>query len=305
MKEEIATLQSRMAEAGYIAERPITTALFLAWSLQRPLLIEGEAGVGKTDVARVFAQIQQTELIRLQCYDGLDVHSALYEWNYPRQILRIRMEERRGLDPDRSHRPNPIAQIEQEIFSRDCLLERPLLKAITQKERPPVLLIDEVDRADERFEAFLLELLSDFQVTIPELGTIRAEQIPIVLLTSNRTRDLSDALRRRCLYLWIDPPGFEKEIAILRSRLPDINGRLAQEIGHFMQRIRTRRLYKPPGIAETLDWARALMQLHRDHLDPEAIEETLGCVLKNYHDVKAFGPEETKTLLAEVERTLR
>lgn len=302
MKEEIAALQSRMAEAGYIADRPIATALFLAQALQRPLLIEGDAGVGKTDVARVFAQIEQTELIRLQCYDGLDVHAALYEWNYPRQILRIRMAEQEGLHPERSDRIN---QIEQEIFSRDCLLERPLLKAITQKDARPVLLIDEIDRADERFEAFLLELLSDFQITIPELGTIRADQIPAVILTSNRTRDLSDALRRRCLYLWIDPPGFEKEVAILRSRLPEISERLAREIGHFMQRIRTRRLYKAPGIAESLDWARALMQLHIDHLDPEAVEETLGCVLKNYHDVKAFGPDGAKTLLTEVEKALR
>ena len=305
MKEEIAALQSRMAEAGYIADRPIATALFLAQSLQRPLLIEGEAGVGKTDVARIFARIERTELIRLQCYDGLDIHAALYEWDYPRQILRIRMEEQRGRDPDRPAVPDTIGRLEQEIFSRDCLLERPLLKAITQKERSPVLLIDEVDRADERFEAFLLELLSDFQVTIPELGTIRAEQIPIVILTSNRTRDLSDALRRRCLYLWIDPPGFEKEVAILQSRIPGIRARLAQEIGHFMQKIRTRRLYKSPGIAETLDWARALIQLHIDHLDPDAVEETLGCVLKNYHDVKGFGPDEAGTLLAEVERALR
>jgi MoxR-like ATPase len=305
MKEEIAALQSRLAEAGYIAERQITTVLYLAQSLQRPLLIEGEAGVGKTDVARVFAQIQQTELIRLQCYDGLDVHAALYEWNYPQQILRIRMEEQRAIDPNRPDRPDRIDQIEQRIFSRDCLLERPLLKAITQKGRSPVLLIDEVDRADERFEAFLLELLSDFQVTIPELGTIRAEQIPTVILTSNRTRDLSDALRRRCLYLWIDPPGFEKEVAILRSRIPDISRQLSDEIGHFMQRIRTRRLYKSPGIAETLDWARALIQLHIDHLDPEGVEETLGCVLKDYHDMKAFDTEGTKRLLAEVEKALQ
>lgn len=292
MNEEVELLQKRMGDEGYISERPITVALYLSQSLKKPLLIEGEAGVGKTELAKVFARLHATELIRLQCYEGLDSQTALYEWNYQRQLLRIRMEEQAGLDPER---------MEQRIFSRDCLLERPLLQAITRKERPPVLLIDEIDRADEGFEAFLLELLSDFQITIPELGTVRAEQVPFVILTSNRTRDLSDALRRRCLYLWIDHPSLEKEVAILKRRLPDISGRLARQIGRFVHQLRERRLYKTPGVAESLDWARALMALHRDHLDPDIVMETLGCLLKDHHDLRRLESGALQALVAQVE----
>ena len=290
MNEEIEALQKRMGEAGYIAERPIAVALYLSQSLHKPLLIEGEAGVGKTELAKVFSRLHETELVRLQCYEGLDSQNALYEWDYQRQLLRIRMGERAG-----------DAGMEDRIFSRDCLLERPLLRAITRKGTPPVLLIDEIDRADEAFEAFLLELLSDFQVTIPELGTIRAEQIPLVLLTSNRTRELSDALRRRCLYLWIDHPTLEKEIAILRSRIPDLSGRLARQIGRFVLQLRERRLYKTPGVAESLDWARALITLHRDHLDAESVIETLGCLLKDRLDIRHFEKTEVATLVGRVE----
>src|SRR5581483_4582166 len=291
MNEEIEALQKRMGEEGYIAERPITLALYLSQSLRKPLLIEGEAGVGKTELAKVFARLHDTELIRLQCYEGLDSQNALYEWNYQRQLLRIRMEERAG-DP---------GGMEDRIFSRDCLLERPLLRAITRKGAPPVLLIDEIDRADEAFEAFLLELLSDFQVTIPELGTLRAEQIPFVLLTSNRTRELSDALRRRCLYLWIDHPSLEKEVAILRTRIPDLSGRLARQIGRFILQLRERKLYKTPGVAESLDWARALITLHRDHLDAESVIETIGCLLKDRHDIRRLEKTEIEALVGRVE----
>lgn len=293
MNEEIEALQKRMGEEGYIADRPIALALYLSQSLRKPLLIEGEAGVGKTELAKVFARLHGTELIRLQCYEGLDSQNALYEWNYQRQLLRIRMEERAGGDAGR--------MMEERIFSRDCLLERPLLRAITRKESPPVLLIDEIDRADEAFEAFLLEILSDFQVTIPELGTLRAEQIPFVLLTSNRTRELSDALRRRCLYLWIDHPSLEKEVAILRARIPDLGGRLARQIGRFILQLRERKLYKTPGVAESLDWARALLTLHRDHLDAESVIETIGCLLKDRHDIRRLEKTEVEALVGRVE----
>lgn len=278
MKKDIQQIQEDMARQGYIAERALATSLYLSMQLSKPLLIEGEAGVGKTDVAKVLAGLLQTELIRLQCYEGLDVHTALYEWNYQKQILRIRLEEGEKKAP---------RQMEETIFSRDYLLERPLLRAITRKARP-VLLIDEIDRADEGFEAFLLEVLSDFQVTIPELGTIRAEQIPYVVLTSNRTRELGDALRRRCLYLWMEHPSFEKEVKIIRVRIPQISERLARGISGFLQALRQRRLYKTPGIAETLDWSRALVTLHQEHLDVGIVEETLGCLLKDHHDIRSL-----------------
>jgi MoxR-like ATPase len=287
VKKDIQQLQDDMARQGYIAERALVTALHLSMQLNKPLLIEGEAGVGKTDVAKVLAKIADTELIRLQCYEGLDVHTALYEWNYQKQILRIRLEE---------GEKKPLGQVEETIFSRDYLLERPLLRAITCKARP-VLLIDEIDRADEGFEAFLLEVLSEFQVTIPELGTIRAEQIPYAILTSNRTRELGDALRRRCLYLWMDHPNFEKEVRIIRTRIPLISERLAKEISGFMQALRQRRLYKTPGVAETLDWSRALVALHQEHLDAGIVEETLGCLLKDRHDIRSLDQAATRELL--------
>jgi len=264
-----------LKDEGYIADRELATSVHLSVVLQKPLLIEGEAGVGKTEVAKVMARSLRTDLIRLQCYEGLDVHTALYEWNYQRQMLRIKLEETSG---------RPVEEKEHVIFSEPFLLKRPLLQAITA-ERAPVLLIDEVDRADEEFEAFLLEVLSDFQVSIPEIGTIRARHIPYVVLTSNRTRELSDALRRRCLYLWIDYPPFEKELTIVHTKIPAINEHLAHQICAFMQLVRTTDLSKVPGIAETLDWSAALLALHRDHLDAAAVEETLGCLCKDQEDL--------------------
>src|SRR5690349_21082691 len=246
--------------------------------LRKPVLIEGQAGVGKTEIAKVLAAALGTDLIRLQCYEGLDANSALYEWNYPKQMLHIRLEEAAGEKHD-------IRQQEAEIFSEPYLLKRPLLNAITRKDKAPVLLIDEVDRADEEFEAFLLEVLSDFQVTIPELGTITTQHRPYVVLTSNRTRELSDALKRRCLYLWIDYPGFDKELRIITTKVPNINARLARQIAAFMQAIRQVKLNKTPGVAETLDWAMSMMALHQEHLDPVAVRETLGSFIKDRDDV--------------------
>jgi MoxR-like ATPase len=290
VRAEIRSIQEAMERHGYIAEAPIATAVFLAKEMRKPLLIEGDAGVGKTEVAKVLARLLDTELVRLQCYEGLDVSTALYEWDYPRQMLRIRMARDAGSDPER---------IEDVIFSREYLLERPLLRAITRREGPPVLLVDEVDRADDGFEAFLLEILSDFQVTIPELGTIRAEHIPYVVLTSNRSREIGDALRRRCLYLYIEHPSLEKEVRIIRSRVPGASERLAEQIGRFLQALRRKKLAKAPGVAETIDWAQALLHLHRDHLDKETVEQTLGCLLKDRHDVADLSPAELSSLVAE------
>jgi MoxR-like ATPase len=245
-------------------------------------LIEGHAGVGKTEVAKVMARMLETNLIRLQCYEGLDAAQALYEWNYPKQLLHIKLEE---------STEHSLQQKEAAIFSEPFLIKRPLLQAITQDARPPVLLIDEVDRSDEEFEAFLLEVLSDFQVTIPEIGTIKATHTPHVILTSNRNRELSDALRRRCLYQWMDFPGFDKEVRIVTRKVPGLNERLAREISRFMETLRTIRLAKVPGVAETLDWAQALSSLHADHLDEDLVAETLGCVLKDADDVRRFKRE--------------
>jgi MoxR-like ATPase len=254
-------------------------------SLRKPLLIEGHAGVGKTEVAKVMARMLGTNLIRLQCYEGLDASSALYEWNYQKQLLHIKLNEggRRSTD-----------DTEHEIFSEAFLLRRPLLQAITQREQSPVLLVDEVDRADEEFEAFMLEVFSDWQVTIPEIGTIKATHPPHVILTSNRTRELSDALRRRCLYLWIDYPSFDKEIRIVERKVPGINSRLAGQIARFMESLRAMRLAKVPGVAETLDWAQALTGLHADHLDETLVAETLGCLLKDADDIRRFKTEVSK-----------
>jgi len=276
VKAEIAALEEAMARHGYVADPAIATAVFLAKEMRRPLLVEGDAGVGKTEIAKVLARLLPTELIRLQCYEGLDVSTALYEWNYQRQLLRLRLAEHEG---------KSAGEIEELIFGRAYLLERPLLRAITRREGPPVLLIDEVDRADDGFEAFLLELLSDFQVTIPELGTVRAEHVPYVVLTSNRSREIGDALRRRCLYLYIEHPSLAKEVRILHARVPEAGPRLAAEIGRFMQGLRRRPLSKAPGVAETLDWAQALLRLGRDRLDLETVEQTLGCVVKDHHDL--------------------
>jgi MoxR-like ATPase len=275
----------------YIADPAIATAVYLASALGRPLLIEGRAGVGKTEVASVLARILATRLIRLQCYEGLDVNTALYEWNYPKQLLRIKLEEE-------SHRS--AQDREREIFSQAFLLQRPLLAALTEKERAPVLLIDEVDRADEEFEAFLLEVLSEFQVTIPEIGTIKADLIPTVILTSNRSRDLSDALRRRCLYLWIDYPSFEKELRIVLSKVPGISDSLARRICAFTQETRKLSLEKAPGVSETLDWATAMVLLHQDRLDRETVERTMGCLVKDAEDLQQLRGAVLDELLAKV-----
>src|SRR5215472_14703352 len=282
MRAEIRKIQEMMESADYVTDAAIATSVHLAMTLKKPLLIEGHAGVGKTEVAKVMSRMLQTNLIRLQCYEGLDAAQALYEWNYPKQLLHIKLEE----STDHS-----LAQKEAAIFSEPFLIRRPLLQAISQDGQPPVLLIDEIDRSDEEFEAFLLEILSDFQVTIPEIGTIKAIHAPYVILTSNRSRELSDALRRRCLYLWIDFPGFDKEVRIVVRKVPGVNERLARQISRFMETLRTVRLSKVPGVAETLDWAQALSSLHADHLDEDLVLETLGCVLKDADDVKRFRRE--------------
>lgn len=282
MRDEIKKIQALMESADYVTEASIATSVHLAMTLRKPLLIEGHAGVGKTEVAKVLARMLGTNLIRLQCYEGLDQATALYEWNYPKQLLHIKLEEGTA---------HTLDQKEAAIFSEPFLLRRPLLQAICQDGEPPVLLVDEVDRSDEEFEAFLLEVLSDFQVTIPEIGTIKATRPPYVVLTSNRSRELSDALRRRCLYLWIDYPTFEKEVRIIQRKVPGINERLARQISKFMETIRQVRLSKVPGVAETLDWAQALTALHADHLDEALVGETLGCVLKDADDIKRFRHE--------------
>ncbi|HLC40072.1 MAG TPA: MoxR family ATPase [Methylomirabilota bacterium] len=277
MREEIRKIQAMMEEASYITDAPVATSVYLAMTLKKPLLIEGPAGVGKTEVAKVMARMLGTNLIRLQCYEGLDASTALYEWNYPKQLLRIKLEETNQGSADEK---------EAVIFSEPFLLKRPLLQAISQDGQPPVLLIDECDRSDEEFEAFLLEVLSDFQVTIPEIGTIKAQHYPYVVITSNRIRELSDALRRRCLYLWIDYPTLEKELQIVHTKVPGINAGLASEVTRVVQALRQMKLSKVPGVAETLDWANALVSLHADHLDEELVRETIGCFVKDVDDVK-------------------
>jgi MoxR-like ATPase len=274
---ELVTIENLLAEQGYISEPSLVLSIFLAMKLQKPLLIEGPAGVGKTEIAKVMARFLDTHLIRLQCYEGLDASHALYEWNYQQQLLHLKVSER---DPSVSK-----ATIEEELFSTRFLLKRPLLQAISQA-KSPVLLIDEIDRADEEFESFLLEVLSDWQITIPEIGTVKATSIPHVIVTGNRTRELSEALRRRCLYLYIGYPDFDKELQIVRSKVPDIDARLGRQICAFMAELRQMKLEKTPGIAETLDWAQALSALHFDHLDKTIVEQTLGVVLKDWQDVR-------------------
>ena len=288
---DIESIQTAFADRCYVADRDLATAVFLSLALERPLLLEGEAGVGKTEVARTLAQVLDTELIRLQCYEGLDINTAVYEWDYPRQMLEIRLLEARGEAKSAATR---------DIFSEEFLIRRPLLQALeTRGPTAPVLLIDEVDRADEEFEAFLLELLSDFAVTIPEIGTVRAERRPRVILTSNRTREVHDALKRRCLYHWIDYPTAEREMAILQARLPDVADSLAREIVSFVQRLRSADLTKAPGIAETLDWAAALTALGAVRLDAAQIEQTLGVLLKYQEDVAAMRTGGARTILEE------
>ena len=273
---ETKQIQQMLEKQNYVADSAIVMSVYLAKTLQKPLLVEGPAGVGKTEIAKVMAKALDTDLIRLQCYEGLDANMALYEWNYQRQLLHIKLEE--GSDKSLTER-------ESTIFSEDFLLKRPLLQAITH-HKPPVLLIDELDRSDEEFESFLLEILSEWQITIPEIGSIRAKEKPYVILTSNRTRELSDAVRRRCFYLWMDYPDYEKELAIVRSKVPGIDLHLAKQICIFMELIREQKLEKVPGVAETLDWARSLVMLHQDHLDPEMVKATLGIVFKDRMDVE-------------------
>lgn len=286
MRPEIQRIARGLEEAGYIADRPIATAVHLALALEKPLLVEGAAGVGKTEIAKALAEWLGSELIRLQCYEGLDLATAAYEWNYPRQLLHIRL----------SGEGNPL-DLEEEIFGPDYLLERPLLRAIRTSE-PCVLLIDEIDRADEEFEAFLLELLSDFQMSIPELGTVRARSRPIVVLTSNGTRELSDALRRRCLYLWIEYPDAPKELEILHLRAPGVTPARAAEAVRLTQRLRGERLAKTPGVAETLDFAMALQALDAEAIDGETVRDALGALLKDPHDLASLTPERLDELLS-------
>ena len=269
-------LMKSFERLGYIADRSLATSIYLIAKLQKPLLIEGHAGLGKTEVAKVLASLLKTQLIRLQCYEGLDASSSVYEWNYQKQLLAIKIQEKTEKTAEEK---------ERHIFSSEFLLKRPLLESILAHDAPPVLLIDEIDRADEAFEAFLLELLSDFQITIPEMGTIRARHIPYVILTSNRTRELGDALKRRCLYHWIDYPDFAREMKIVRTRLPGIDEDLSKQVVHFVQAVRALNLDKPPGVAETLDSVRAAATLGNHQLNASVIEETLGCVAKSIEDV--------------------
>ena len=270
-----ADLMRGFERLGYVTDRALATSVYLTIKLHKPLLIEGHAGLGKTEAAKTLAAMLGTELIRLQCYEGLDVSSAVYEWNYQKQLLAIKLQE---------NTDHTVEEKEKHIFSREFLLERPLLRSILAHDSPPVLLIDEIDRADEAFEAFLLELLSDFQISVPELGTIRARHLPHVILTSNRTRELSDALKRRCLYHWIDYPSFEKEMSIVRARLPNIEGELSRRVVRYVHAVRALDLTKAPGVTETLDCAQALHSLGKQSLDAEAIEETMGCVAKSMED---------------------
>lgn len=278
MFESIDDLQAALAEHQYVADRALATAIFLALKLQKPLLLEGEAGVGKTEIAKTLAALLDRHLIRLQCYEGLDVNNTIYEWNYTRQMLQIRLIEARG-------NAQGDAAL-KEIFGPEFLIKRPLLQAIEESwQKPPILLIDEIDRADEEFEAFLLELLSDWQISIPEIGTIRATEPPIVIITSNRTREIHDALKRRCLFYWIDYPTLEKELAIVRAKIPQADQKLAQQVVAVVQELRRMDLYKLPGVAETLDWATALVALDQTALSPAMFEDTLGAILKYQDDI--------------------
>ena len=273
----IERVQEVLRDERYICDRSLATIVYLSLLMGKPVLLEGEAGVGKTEVAKVLAKVLGAKLIRLQCYEGLDANTALYEWNYPKQMLRIKLEEVEHGDKE---------AVETEIFSQEYLIKRPLLEAIqSDGANPPVLLIDEIDRADMEFEAFLLEVLSDFQITIPEIGTVAAKHRPYVFLTSNRTREIHDALKRRCLYHWIEYPSFEKEYEIITTKFPEVEATMARQICAFMQRVREMNFYKRPGVAETLDWASALIALNRKGLDDKTVVETMGCVFKYREDL--------------------
>lgn len=286
-----------LKDADYLTDRSLATALYLSISLKRPLFLEGEAGVGKTEVAKVLAQILGRKLLRLQCYEGLDVTTAVYEWNYSRQMIEIRMAEAGG-DKDKKG-------IEKQIFSNEFLIKRPLLQALEMGENgAPVLLIDELDRTDEPFEAFLLEILSDYQVTIPELGTISAEEPPIVIITSNRTREIHDALKRRCFYHWVEYPDADRELEILKIKVPNAEDILSREIVNFIKKLRSADLFKPPGIAESIDWANALVQLDCSSLESDFINNTLGTLLKYQDDIKKIQGSEAYRILNEVKTEL-
>jgi MoxR-like ATPase len=282
VREEVRNIQELLQRQAYVSDAAVATSLYLAMALGKPLLIEGPAGVGKTEIAKSLSLSLDARLVRLQCYEGLDATTAIYEWNYPKQLLRIKLQETAL---------SSAAEKEAEIFSEPFLLKRPLLEAITDQTSSPVLLIDEIDRSDEEFEAFLLEILSDFQVTIPEIGPIKAIHRPYVVLTSNRSRELSDALRRRCLYLWINYPSFQKELEIVRAKVPAIGEALSTEVTRMIQAVRKLNLAKTPGVAETLDWASALVVLNASHLDEEVIAETAGCFLKDEADLRKFEAE--------------
>ena len=289
--QSVEEVEQTLASHSYIAEPGLAMAIFLSLKLGKPLLLEGEAGVGKTEIAKVMSTALDAELIRLQCYEGIDVASAVYEWNYLRQILYLRAAEA-GEQADES-----ASQKLDEVFGPEFLLRRPLLQALEARDRPAVLLIDEIDRADDEFEAFLLELLSDFQVTIPEVGTIKAARIPAVVITSNRTREIHDALKRRCIYYWIDYPSLSKERRIVQSRVPELTPVLGEQVCKFVQALRGEELYKLPGVAETLDWARALVALGQKQLDERVVIDTLGCLLKYQEDLKALEGEPVRRLV--------
>ena len=283
--------------ADYVADRSLATVLFLSLRMKRPLFLEGEAGVGKTEIAKVLATTLGRRLIRLQCYEGLDVSSAVYEWNYAAQMIEIRMEEAAG--------KVVRSDMERNVFSEKYLIRRPVLDALTGKAgAAPVFLIDELDRTDEAFEAFLLEILSDFQVTVPELGTIKAEEPPIVIITTNRTREIHDALKRRCLYHWVDYPNAERELEIVRRKVPQANRRLSAEVVSFIQKLRQVELFKAPGVAETIDWASALTELDKVALDPETVSDTIGVLLKYQDDIARIGEGEGRRILNEVKAEL-
>ena len=297
LPENIDDTLSLLSQHNYIADRSLATTLFLALKMNRPLFLEGEAGVGKTEIAKVLSAALGRRLVRLQCYEGLDISSAVYEWNYSRQMIEIRLAEAAG-NLDRK-------ELSTNIFSKDFLIERPLLQALrADAAGPPVLLIDELDRSDEPFEAYLLEILSDYQITIPEIGTIKADHPPIVIITSNRTREIHDALKRRCLYHWVDYPSTERELSIVKAKLPGINQQLSAQIVAFVQRLRKEDLFKLPGVAETLDWADALTQLDQLALDGEAIDNTLGALLKYQDDIAKIRGSEAALLLQQVKTEL-
>lgn len=287
----IDALQTALREHCYIADRGLATSIYLAIRLGRPLFLEGEAGVGKTEVAKVLKDMLDTDLIRLQCYEGLDIYQAVYEWNYSRQMLHIRVLEARGEKVE-----------EADLFGPQFLMRRPLLQAIEEaREKPPVLLVDEIDRSDEEFEAYLLELLSDFQITVPEIGTIKADQPPVVIITSNRTREVHDALKRRCLYYWINYPTYEKELEIVQTKVPQASAELSRQVTAFVQELRHADLYKIPGVAETIDWATALTALDQKALDPQIVEETLGVILKYQDDVEKVAGKTASAILARIQ----